>query len=313
MKFKIIFMGTSDFAVPALCKIHDAGHNISAVYTQPPRLSGRGLKKNPSPIQNAAEQKKLTVRSPEKIRSEDEINYLKSLNADIGIVVSFGQLIPNEILNATKYGFLNIHPSILPKWRGASPIQRTLISGDKSTAVNIIRVDEGLDTGDICLSEIINIPENITYGELSNDLSDVGANLIVKALDLISTGTADFKPQNKVGISYAKKIEKSETQISFNKNASEVHNHIRGLSPNPSAWFEYKTEKETIRIKVLSSEVVNKNGIPGELLDNELTIACKKGAVKLTRLQRPGKNPMDNISFLRGINISKGMNISEFL
>jgi len=313
MKLKIIFMGTSDFAIPALCKIHNAGHDISVVYTQPPSLSGRGLKKNPSPIHNIAEKKGLLVKTPEKIGNIDDINYLKSLNADIGIVVSFGQLIPKEILKSTKHGFLNIHPSMLPRWRGASPIQRTLMNGDETTGVNIIRVDESLDTGDICLYEIIQVPKNTTYGELSSDLSEIGAKLINRALNSICNKTTVFTPQNIIGISYAKKINKSETKILFNKNADEVHNHIRGLSPYPSAWFEYRTQKETIRIKVLSSEIINKNGKPGEILDNELTIACKKGAVKLTRLQRPGKNPMDNISFLRGINISKGMKISDSL
>ena len=304
---RVIFMGTPDFSVPALSEILNAGHELVAVYTQPPRPAGRGMGARKSPIHALADDLGLPVFTPEQLKSEAEQERFANHGADVAIVVAYGLILPKEVLDAPVHGGLNLHASLLPRWRGAAPIQRAIMAGDNETGVMIMRMDEGLDTGPVCLGERVTIGADMTAGELHDMLARQGGDLLVRALAALERGSLDCKPQTQEGVTYAKKIEKAETRIDWTRPASEVHNHIRGLSPWPGAWFEMEFGGKTERVKVLRAERASGSGAPGSLIADSLTIACGSGAVRLLQLQRAGKKPMERQEFLRGVDIAPGV------
>jgi methionyl-tRNA formyltransferase len=303
---RIIFMGTADFAVPALGAVIAAGHEVAAVYTRAPRAAGRGLTFRKSPVQLFAEAANIPVFTPDRLKSADEQERFVGFNADVAVVVAYGLILPKPILEATRYGAFNLHASLLPRWRGAAPIQRAIMAGDAETGVSIMRVEEGLDTGPVCLAEPVPIGENMTTGELHDELAGLGAGLMVRALAEIKRGSLQCQPQPEVAATYAKKIEISETHIDWSRPAREVHNLIRGLSPRPGAWFEVELNGKRARIRALRSILAEGEGRPGTVLDDLLIIACGKGALRLMKVQRAGKRPMAAQEFLRGTKLHPG-------
>jgi len=297
---RIVFMGTPDFSVPVLNALVSAGHEVVAVYCQPPRPAGRGNKKRPSKVQSLAESLNLNVRHPLNFQDPAEIKSFAELNADIAVVVAYGLILPQAILDAPLLGCLNIHASLLPRWRGAAPIHRAIMAGDTKTGVCIMQMEKGLDTGPVLLCDETDIMASDTTAVLHDRLSDMGARLIVKALAKLP----DLVPerQSDEGATYAEKIDKIEARIDWTKSAAEVDRLIRGLSPFPGAWFEVDGQ----RVKVLNSNVTDGQGTAGEVLDDCLRVACADGAVQLLRLQRAGKGAMDVVDFLRGLPLTKG-------
>lgn len=291
---RIIFMGTPDFSVPVLEALVGAGHDIVAVYSQPPRPAGRGKKDRPSPVQLKAEALGLEVRYPTSLRNDEALADFTALDADIAVVVAYGLILPQSILDAPKQGCLNIHASLLPRWRGAAPIHRAIMSGDTETGVCIMQMEAGLDTGPVLARHAVKIEEGETTLQLHDRLSALGATAIVDAL----AGLSDLDPQEQQdeGVIYAAKIDKAEAAIDWSKPAVEIDRLIRGLSPFPGAWFEM----EGTRIKVLGSELVDQSGAAGVVLDDTITIACGEGAIRLTHLQRAGKSAQDGKQFLNG-------------
>jgi methionyl-tRNA formyltransferase len=296
---RIIFMGTPDFAVPTLTEIVSAGHEIVAVYTRAPKPAGRGQAERKSPIHLAAENFGIPVRTPKTLRDEAEQIAFAALDADVGIVVAYGLILPKPILDVPRLGCLNLHGSLLPRWRGAAPIQRAVLAGDARTGVMVMQMDEGLDTGPVALADEMPIGPDMTTGELHDQMMRVGADLMNRALAALERGSLTFTPQPEAGVTYAKKIEKSETRIDWSKPAQEVHNLIRGMSPFPGAWFELDLAGATTRIKALRSTLATGRGAPGTILP-DLTIACGTGAIRLVTVQREGKAAMDAATFLRG-------------
>jgi methionyl-tRNA formyltransferase len=303
---RIIFMGTPDFAEPALAAVLAAGHVVAAVYSQPPRAAGRGLAPRKSPVQVFAESKGLSVHTPASLRSTEEQARFTSLNADAGVVVAFGMILPKPILEAPRFGCFNIHASLLPRWRGAAPIQRALLAGDAETGVAVMRIEEKLDTGAVCLAERLAIGPDETAGELHDRLAAFGAELMVRALSDLEKGSLACWPQHEEGVTYAAKIEPGETRIDWSRKADEVHNLIRGLSPHPGAWFEVELKGSRERVRALRSTLAEGEGKPGTVLDDQLTIACGKGSVRLLQVQRAGKRPMPVAEFRRGAELPVG-------
>ena len=297
---RLIFMGTPDFSVPALQALHDAGHDIAAVYTQPPRPAGRGKKDRPSPVHTRADALGLTVRHPASLRGDAAQTDFAALNADIAVVVAYGLILPQPILDAPTKGCLNIHASLLPRWRGAAPIHRAIMAGDTETGVCIMQMEAGLDTGPVLMRDSTPIGTSDTTADLHHKLADMGADLIVKTLATLPELTA--QPQPDQGVTYAQKIDKAEAAIDWSRTAGDIDRQIRGLSPFPGAWFDHAGT----RIKVLGSELADGRGSPGTLLDDHLTVACGTGAVRLTRLQRAGKGAQDADVFLRGMALPTG-------
>lgn len=297
---RIIFMGTPDFAVPTLRAILDAGHEVVAVYSQPPRAAGRGMALRKSPVQQAAEEAGLTVLTPERLKSAEEQSRFASFDADVAVVVAYGLILPKPILDAPRHGALNLHASLLPRCRGAAPINRAIMAGDAETGISVMRITEGLDAGPVCLEARVPIGANETAGELHDALAIRGARLMVQALAVLERGELDCRPQAEGGVTYAEKIDPAETRIDWSRPAREVHNLIRGLSPYPGAWFEVDLNGKRERIKALRSTLAEDSGAPGALLDENLTIACGQGAVRLVEVQRAGKRPMSAEDFLRG-------------
>lgn len=309
MPLDIVFMGTPDFAVPVLDAVAAAGHRVIAVYSQPPRPAGRGLSEAKSPVHRRAEAMGIPVRTPKNFKAESDRAEFASLEADAAVVVAYGLLLPAAVLDAPRFGCFNVHASKLPRWRGAAPIQRAIMAGDTETAVNIMRMDEGLDTGPVCLGRDVPISADTTAGDLHDTLSALGAELMVEALAQLEAGTLKATPQPHDGVTYAAKIDKRETRIDFGKTAHEVADHIRGLSPYPGAWFEASLGAKPERIKVLRASAISQHGEPGVLLDGELTIACGEGAVRIEELQRAGKQPMKASDFLRGTRLAPGTHL----
>jgi methionyl-tRNA formyltransferase len=305
---RIVFMGTPQFAVPTLAGIIDAGHQIAAVYTQPPRPAGRGMGERLSPVHAFAQEQRLEVRTPANLKSEVEQDAFHKLDADAAVVVAYGLILPKEILEAPREGCFNLHASALPRWRGAAPIQRAIMAGDTHTAINVMRIEEGLDTGPVCLGERVEIGPEMTAGELHDVLARLGADLIVRALAALERGMLVATPQTEAGVTYAEKIDKAEARIDFQRPAYEVHNKIRGLSPFPGAWFEIESEGKRERVKALASRLVEGTGEPGEVIGTgqRLEIACGEGAVDLLRAQRAGKKACGAAEFLRGFPIERG-------
>lgn len=311
MSLRIIFMGTPDFSVPTLRLLVDAGHRIVAVYTQPPRPGGRrGLDLQKSPVHQASELLGLPVFTPVNFKDPEERERFRALNADVGVVVAYGLLLPEAILNGTRDGCYNGHASLLPRWRGAAPIQRAIMAGDAKTGMMVMKMDKGLDTGAVALTREVEIGPNMTSGELHDRLMLVGAKAMAEAMVKLEMNDLPLTPQPEEGVLYAAKIDKSETRIDFARNASDVHNHIRGLAPFPGAWFELEIGGKPERVKVLGSELTEGQGAAGELLSDDLVIACASGAVRLTRLQKAGGKPLAAADFLRGTPLAAGTRLS---
>jgi methionyl-tRNA formyltransferase len=310
MPLRIIFMGTPDFSAPVLKALHAAGHDIVAVYSQPPRPAGRrGLELTPSPVHKTAEALGIEVRTPVNFKTAEDVEAFKALGADVAVVVAYGLLLPAAILEGTRLGCYNGHASLLPRWRGAAPIQRAIMAGDAKTGMMVMKMDKLLDTGPIAMTREIAISETMTSGELHDALSEMGAELMVEAMAALEAGTLTLTPQPEDSILYAAKISKDETRIDFSKPAADVHNHIRGLAPFPGAWFEATFGGKIERVKVLTSERAAGAGEPGTALDDRLTIACGDGAVRLLRLQKAGGKPLDAADFLRGLPVAPGVRI----
>ena len=302
MSLKIVFMGTPEFSVPTLESLINNKFEILSIYTQPPKKSKRGQKINISPIQKFSEQNNLPVRNPENLNNSEEYNFIKSLSADIAVVVAYGKLIPKNILKTTKLGFINIHASLLPKWRGAAPIQRAIMNGDKKTGVSIMKIEEKLDSGPVLASKELVLDQNAIFGEIQKKLSLMGSDLLIESLINIENGMAKFINQVHSNATYAEKIDKNETKINWNLDANKVIAHIHGLSPNQGAWFEHENE----RFKVLRANKSAASGNSGTLLDENLTIACKSDSIQILEIQRQGKNKQTTKDFLLGKKISKG-------
>jgi len=312
MSLRVVFMGTPDFSVPTLMEIVGQGHDVVACYSQPPRPAGRGMDLKKSPVHEAAESFGIPVFTPKSLRAEEEQAQFAALDADVAVVVAYGLLLPKAVLDAPKYGCLNLHASLLPRWRGAAPINRAVMAGDKETAVQVMRMEEGLDTGPVCMSETVAIGENMTAGELHDRLSGLGGDLMVRALAALSRGALGEQAQSEDGVTYAAKLSKEETRIDWSKPAAEVHNHIRGLSPFPGAWCEMPLGGKPERVKILRTSLAEGQGAPGSVLDtgNGPVIACASGAVRLDQVQRAGKKPMSGADFLRGASLSDGTVLS---
>ena len=302
MSLKIVFMGTPEFSVPTLQALIKNKFNILCVYTQPPTKSNRGQKINASPVEEFSKKNKINFKNPINLNDEDELKIFKELSPDIVVVVAYGQIIPKNFLNIAKFGFINIHPSLLPKWRGAAPIQRAIMNGDKKIGVSIMKVEEKLDSGPILVSKEIELDQNATHGEIEKNLSIIGANLLVENLNKFELGKFKFIAQVNEEATYANKINKSETKINWSLEANKVLAHIHGLSPNPGAWFEYENE----RFKVLRAKKYTASGKSGTHLDENLTIACKSDSIQILEIQRQGKNKQTTKDFLLGKKISKG-------
>lgn len=303
---RIIFMGTPDFAVPMLSALAAAGHDIVAVYTRAPKPAGRGMAERKSPVQVAGEKLEAPVFHPATLKNESAAEAFRAHRADLAVVVAYGLLLPSTILDSPKQGCLNLHASLLPRWRGAAPIARAIMEGDTETGVAVMRMEEGLDTGPVALAERIAIPPDATAGEMHDKLSKLGAELMVQTLSLLEKGEVNFKTQPESGATYATKIDKNETRIDWGKSAQEVHNHIRGLSPFPGAWFELEHGEQRVRVRALRSTLVEGTGKPGAAIDDKLTIACNTGAVRLLEVQRAGAKAMSAEEFLRGTAVPKG-------
>jgi methionyl-tRNA formyltransferase len=291
---KIVFMGTPEFSAPVLEALHQR-HEIVAVYCQPPRPAGRGKADRPSPVQARAEALGLPVRHPVSLRGEDAVRDFAALGADIAVVVAYGLILPQAVLDAPRLGCLNIHASLLPRWRGAAPIHRAIMAGDPQTGVCIMRMEAGLDTGPVLLREALEIGAEETTAELHDRLSQLGARLIVEALDRLPLPAV---PQPPEGVTYAAKIDKAEARVDWSRPAVEVDRLIRGLSPFPGAWIEVNGE----RVKLLRSRLAEGRGAPGQVLHG-FTVACGDGAVEITEAQREGKRPMPALEVLRGLNL----------
>jgi methionyl-tRNA formyltransferase len=294
-------MGTPAFAVPTLTEIVGQGHDVATVYTQPPRAGGRGMATRKSPVHEAAERLAIPVMTPTSLKAPGESERFAAFWPDVAVVAAYGQILPKAFLDVPRHGCLNLHASLLPRWRGAAPIARAIMAGDVETGVMVMRMETGLDTGPVAMSEQVAIGPDTTAGELSETLAHLGADLMVRALAALSRGVLDTTPQAEEGVTYARKIEKSETRIDWGRPASTVHNHIRGLSPDPGAWFAVDLGRGEERVKVLHSTLAEANGRPGDVLDDSLTVACGTGAVGLIDLQRAGKKPVKAAEFLRGL------------
>jgi methionyl-tRNA formyltransferase len=312
MSLRVVFMGTPDFSVPTLMEIVGQGHDVVACYSQPPRPAGRGMDLKKSPVHEAAESFGIPVLTPLSLRNTEEQEAFAALDADVAVVVAYGLLLPKPVLDAPRYGCLNLHASMLPRWRGAAPINRAIMAGDKETAVQVMRMEEGLDTGPVCMSETLPISENMTAGDLHDRLSSLGGDLMVRALAALSRGALGEQAQAEEGVTYAAKLSKQETRIDWTKPAGEVHNHIRGLSPFPGAWCEMPLGGKPERVKILRSALAEGAGIPGTVLltGDAPVIACGTGAVRLDQMQRAGKKPMSGADFLRGASLSDGAKLN---
>ena len=302
MPYKIIFMGTPQFSVPVLESLAKSSYQISCVYTQSPKKSNRGQKLNPSPIQNCAENLKLVIRSPNNLNTEEELKFFKEVNPDIVVVVAYGQLISKKFLDIPTKGFINIHASLLPRWRGAAPIQRAIINLDKETGISIMKINEELDSGPVMKKIKIDINSSDTSGLISEKLSKISSEHILEALNDIFNKKDKFTEQDHDHSTYAKKIKKNEAKVNWAENAQNIIGKINGLNPDPGAWFEYKNT----RYKIWKASVFDKIGATGSILDNNFIIGCKDKSIKITEIQREGKNKLLLEFFLLGMNFKAG-------
>jgi methionyl-tRNA formyltransferase len=308
LALRLVFMGTPEFAVPTLDAIAGAGHQLTAVYTQPPRPAGRGMAEQASPIAQQAQRLGLPIFTPKSLKDPSATDDMRAHRVDAAVVVAYGLILPKQILELFPLGCFNLHASLLPRWRGAAPIQRAIMAGDRETGVAVMKMEEGLDTGPVAvvdgkMAELVAIGPDATAGDLHDQLAGLGAGLMVRALAALEMGDLRVIPQPNTSVTYADKIAKAETRIDWRKAWNEVHNHCRGLSPFPGAWFEHPSAG---RIKVLRSTKGSGAGEPGRVLDDELTIACGEDAIRLLELQREGRKPMRAEEFLRGTPIPRG-------
>ena len=299
---KVVFMGTPEFSVPILEAIDKSNYKVSCVYTQAPKKSNRGQKFNNSPVHKCAEELKLIVRSPKNLNTEEEFNFIKKINPDIVIVVAYGQLISNKLLNIPKEGFINIHASLLPRWRGAAPIQRSIMNSDKETGISIMKIVEDLDAGPVLKKIKTKIDETITAEDLEKTLSKISSETIVDTLDDILNKKLKFIEQNHKLATYAKKIKKNEAQIDWNEKAKKILAKINGLSKNPGAWFTYKKT----RYKIWRAKIVERSGLAGTILDNNFIIGCNEKSLEVLEIQKEGKKKMSLKNFLMGVNFTQG-------
>jgi len=300
MPLRLIFMGTPDFAVPTLRELHAHGHEIVAVYTRAAKPAGRGMKLQPTPVAQAARELGLSVLTPTTLKTPEAEATFRTHRADAAVVVAYGMILPANILNAVPRGCFNLHASLLPRWRGAAPIQRAIMMGDAESGVMVMKMDAGLDTGDVAMTARLPITDAMTAQDLHDALAPRGADLMVQAMAALEQGNLDLVPQNEAGVTYAAKVGKAEARIDWTKPAHEVLRHIHGLAPFPGAWFEIAIDGTPVRIKVLHCVLARGSGPPGAVLDNQLTIACGEGAIRLLQVQRAGKQPMTAPDFLRG-------------
>ena len=303
---RLIFMGTPDFAVPTLVELAARGHEIAAVYTRAPKPAGRGMDVQHTPVEQEARRLALAVHTPRSLKDEEAQAAFRAHNADAAVVVAYGLILPKSVLEAPRLGCFNIHASLLPRWRGAAPINRAIMAGDTESGITIMKMDEGLDTGAMAMAERVAIGADITAGDLHDVLSRLGADLMLRALAAAERGSLTLTPQADKGVTYAEKISKNETRIDWSKPWKQVHDHIRGLSPFPGAWFEI----DGARIKALRSMKGEGSGAAGTALDDKFTIACGTGAVRLTQVQRAGKQPMSADELLRGTPVKSGARVA---
>jgi methionyl-tRNA formyltransferase len=302
LPLRLVFMGTPDFAVPTLLELVGVGHEVAAVYTRTPQPAGRGMELRESPVAREARKFGLPVLTPKTLRTADAADAIRAHGADAAVVVAYGMILPRPVLQTFPLGGFNLHASLLPRWRGAAPIQRAVMAGDRESGVTVMKMEEGLDTGPIGMAERVPIGPDATAGELHDTLAQRGAKLMAVGLSALERGTLQLTPQPETGVTYASKIEKSETRIDWTLPWHDVHDHCRGLSPFPGAWFEHAGVG---RVKVLRTTRGAGSGKPGRVLDEQLTIACGKGAVRLVELQRAGRQPMRTEEFLRGTPIAR--------
>jgi methionyl-tRNA formyltransferase len=303
MPLRLIFMGTPDFSVPTLLELVAHGHEIVAVYTRAPKPGGRrGLQLQPTPVEEAARKLGVPVLTPKTLKTPEALEEFRAFDADAAVVVAYGMILPQAILDAPKLGCYNLHASLLPRWRGAAPINRAIMAGDAESGVMVMKMDIGLDTGDVAMAERLAITDTMTALDLHDRLSRLGADLMVRAMAALDRGGLQLKKQSGDGVTYAAKIDKAEARIDWTRPAREVLRHIHGLSPFPGAWAEL----ENARVKILRCELAKGTGTPGEVLDDHLTIACGEGAIRLIELQREGKARMQAADFLRGVPLKTG-------
>ncbi len=310
MPLRLIFMGTPDFAVPTLAEIVGRGHEIAAVYSRAAKPAGRGMALQPTPVEREARRFGLPVLTPATLRRPEAQDAVGAHRADAAVVVAYGLILPKPVLEAVPLGCFNLHASLLPRWRGAAPINRAIMAGDAETGAMVMKMEEGLDTGPIAMAERVAIAPDMTAGELHDELARRGADLMVRALGALERGTLTLTPQPAAGVTYADKISKDETRIDWSRPWQEVHDHIRGLSPFPGAWFELPGEGAPVRVKGLRTTRGEGSGTPGTALDDRLTIACGGGAVRILELQRAGKQAMTAEEFLRGTALPAGARLS---
>ena len=300
MPLRLIFMGTPEFAVPTLLELVAHGHEIAAVYTRAAKPAGRGMKLQLSPVEQEAQRLGIPVFTPSTLKTPEALKEFRAHDADAAMVVAYGMILPQAILDAPKLGCFNLHASLLPRWRGAAPINRAIMAGDAETGVMVMKMDVGLDTGDVAMAERLAITDAMTASDLHDALSPLGGDLMVRAMGALERGMLQLTPQSGDGVTYAAKIDKAEARIDWNKPAFEVLRHIHGLSPFPGAWCEMPLEGAAQRVKILRCEIAEGSGEPGAVLDDRLTIACQQGAIRVLELQRAGKQPMKADEFLRG-------------
>jgi methionyl-tRNA formyltransferase len=300
MPLRLIFMGTPEFSVPTLVELAAHGHEIVAVYTRAPKPGGRGMKLQPTPVELEARRLGIPVATPKTLKTPQALDEFRAHGADAAVVVAYGMILPQAILDAPKLGCYNLHASLLPRWRGAAPINRAIMAGDDETGVMVMKMDVGLDTGDVAMAERIAISGQMTVSDLHDTLARLGADLMVRAMAALERGALQLKVQSEDGVTYAAKIDKAEARIDWSKPAHAVLRHIHGLSPFPGAWSEISGEGEQARIKILRCELASGSGAPGAVLDDRLAIACGESAIRITELQRAGKASMKAAEFLRG-------------
>lgn len=311
MSLRIIFMGTPEFSVATLRALVEAGHQVVAVYSQPPRPGGRrGLDLQKSPVHQAAELLGIPVLTPVNFKAEEDRQQFRSFDADVAVVVAYGLLLPEAILTGTRLGCYNGHASLLPRWRGAAPIQRAIMAGDKETGMMVMKMDKGLDTGPVALTVKVPIGENMTAGQLHDALMFAGARAMAEAMNKLEADDLPLEEQAQDGVLYAAKIDKAEARIDFSRPAQDVHNHIRGLAPFPGAWFETEISGKLERVKVLETTLDSGSGVAGTILDNQLLVACAEGAIRLQRLQKAGGKPLAAADFLRGTALPEGTRLT---
>ena len=310
MPLRLIFMGTPEFAVPTLLELVAHGHEIAAVYTRAAKPAGRGMKLQLSPVEQEARRLGIPVLTPTTLKSPEALEGFRAHNADAAVVVAYGMILPKTILDTPRLGCFNLHASLLPRWRGAAPINRAIMAGDTETGVMVMRMDAGLDTGDVAMAERMAITDAMTVADVHDALARLGGDLMARTMGALERGKLQLTKQSEQGVTYATKIKKAEARIDWNKPAREVLRHIHGLSPFPGAWCEMPLEGEQVRVKILRCAMTDGSGAPGEVLDEHLAVACKEGAIRILELQRAGKQPMKAEEFLRGSPIKTGARFS---